>query len=147
MFWDTRELTRGGEPLPELRQQRIDAAAIALDHRGEFVALGHLHADPADIDVGDLECPAAIGEIPVDQNPSGIGAVDLAGDDDLIAGRSATENPERLAAIFAEPRRIGLHDVFLEQPEEFLLLFRAGGAPIAAEHELSDAGDIEIIVK
>src|SRR5204863_2342001 len=101
--WNTRELTRGGETLPELRQQRIDAPAIALDHRGEFVALSHLHADAADIDVGDLGRAAAVGQIPVDHDPAAIRAVDLARDDGFVAGRPAAENPERLPAIFAEP--------------------------------------------
>src|SRR6266480_2778545 len=106
------ELTRGGESLPELGQQRIDAAAIALDYRGEFVALGHLHADAADIDVGNLGRAAAVDQIPVDHDPAAVRTVDLAGDDSFVAGRPAADDPERLAAIFAEPRGVGLHDVF-----------------------------------
>src|SRR5207249_5833079 len=84
---------------------------------------------------------------PVDLDAAAVRAVDRAGDDGLIAGRPAAEDTERLAAIFAEPRGVGLHDVFLEQPQKFLLLLGGCGAPIAAEHELPDARHIEIVAE
>src|SRR5260221_14522355 len=39
--------------LPQRRQQRLGAAAIALDDRRELAALRGLHADAVDDDVGD----------------------------------------------------------------------------------------------
>ena len=64
-FKKARALTRRCESLPQLRQQRLDAAAIALDHRGEFVALRHLHAHSGDIDVGDLITAILLDNVPV----------------------------------------------------------------------------------
>src|SRR5712691_2370388 len=97
-----RELSRDLELLAQLRDQGLDASAVALDHRGEFVALRHLHADAADIDIGNLE-GAAADQIPVDRDPVAVGANDLAGDDRLLAVWAHAGDPERLAAICAEP--------------------------------------------
>src|SRR5437588_311523 len=55
------------------------------------------------------------------------------------------DDAERLAAVCAEPGAISAHEIFLEQPEKILLFLRRGDAPIAAEHELADAGQIEIV--
>src|SRR5947208_16887471 len=140
-------LARGGDPLSELRQQRVDTAAIALDHRGELVALRHLHTDAADIDIGDLGCAASFDDIPVDKNPAAVRASDLAGHDRFTAARAAADDAERLAAIFTEPGGIGLHDVLLEQPQELLLFLGRRDAPVASEHELPDPRHVEITLE
>src|SRR5216684_4439752 len=139
-----RDLSRDLELLAQLRDQRLDAAAVALDHRGELVALRHLHADAADIDIGDLVGTAA-DQIPVDCDAAAAGANDLAGDDRLVAVRAHAGDAERLAAVCAEPGAVGAHEIFLEQPEKILLFLWRGDPPIAAEHELADAGQIEIV--
>src|SRR5713101_3951991 len=126
-------LPRDVEFLAQLRDQGLDAAAVALDHRGELVALRHLHADAADIDIGDLVGTAA-DQIPVDCDATAALANDLAGDD-------------RLAAVCAEPGAVGAHQIFLEQPEKILLFLWRGDPPIAAENELADAGQIEIVAE
>src|SRR6266851_8768018 len=78
-----RDLSRDLEFLAQLRDQRLDASAVALDHRGELVALRNLHADAADIDIGDLISPVGADQMPVERDPAAVGANDLAGDDGL----------------------------------------------------------------
>src|SRR5260370_11536814 len=110
-----RRLSRpGGELLLQLRDQRADMAAIALDDRAELVALRHLHADAADINVGDPISPGAADQIPIDPDRGAVAADDLAVDDGLVAAPARTGNPERLAGIFGQPGAVGAHDVFLE---------------------------------
>src|SRR5205085_3597296 len=53
--------------LAQRGKQRLRAAAIALDDRGEFLAVRDPHADAVDIDVSDQEMPAAIDHMPVDR--------------------------------------------------------------------------------
>src|SRR6266581_4306403 len=91
-------LPRDGELLAQLRDQGLDAAAVALDHRGELVALRHLHADAADIDIGDLVGTAA-DQVPVDRDAAATGANDLADDDRLLPVRAHAGDAERLAAV------------------------------------------------
>src|SRR5918912_3209513 len=74
-----------GDALAEHCQERIDAAAVALDDRGELVPLRHFHADAGDIDVTDLEGAAALDNIPVDENAAAARPVDLARDHRLVA--------------------------------------------------------------
>ena len=138
-------LAPAGDLLPELYQQRPDLPAVALDHRGEFIALRHLHADPADIHIGDLQSAAAVDQKPIDLDRLAAGARDLAGNRDLVAGRPAADDPERRTAIFAQAGAVGLDQVFREQLQEFLLLRGGGGTPIAAEDELADPGDVEVV--
>jgi hypothetical protein len=56
-------------------------------------------------------------------------------------------DPEGLAMILAKPRRVGLHDEFLEQLGEFRALFVGSGAPVAAEGELGERGHVEMSVQ
>src|SRR5215470_12987820 len=135
------------DALAQHRQKRLDPAAVALDNRGELIPLRHFHADTRDIDVADLGGSAALDDIPVDQNSAAARAVDHARHDRLVAARPAAEHAKRFAAIFAELRGIGLHDVFLEESEKLLLLILSCGAPIAAEHELADPRYIEIALE
>src|SRR5829696_6508715 len=138
----------GRQLLAQLREQALDAAAGALDHRGELVALRHLHADAGDIDVGNLVPPALMNEVPVDLDAAAVGAHDLAADDGLLAAAPAgAGDAERLAAVLGETGAIGAHDVFLEQREKFLLLLRRRAAPVAPEHEPADARHVEIVVE
>src|SRR6185437_10672636 len=118
-------------------------AAALLDHRGEFVTLGHFHADPGDIGVGDLPA-AAIDQIPIDLDLAAVVARDLAEDDGLVAVRPGAYRAKRLAGIFGQPGAVSLRQVFVEQLEELLLLLRRGHPPIAPEDELADAGNVEI---
>src|ERR1051325_12227628 len=108
----------GADFLAQQRDQRADATAVALNYRGEFIALRHFHADAADIDVGDLVSQALLDQVPVDRDPAAIGANDLAADDGLGAVRPRAGDPERLSAVFGKPRTVGAHDVFLKQPEK-----------------------------
>src|SRR5205823_5432644 len=91
------------ETLPQLRADHSDAAADRLEDRGEFVALRHLHADAADIDIGDFGRAASLDDIPVDENPAAVRAIDLARDNRLAAARPSAEDAERLAPVFAKP--------------------------------------------
>src|SRR5262249_56094833 len=52
--------------LAQQLQQRLDLAVVALDDRGEFLALGHRHRDALDDDVDDLVALAALADAPVD---------------------------------------------------------------------------------
>ncbi len=132
-----------GDLLPQLRQQPLDPPAAALDHRGELVALRHLHADAGDIDIGDLVPPAVIGEIPIDADRTA-GEHDFAADHGLSTARVGAGYPERLAAETAEAGAIGARDIFLEQRKELLLFLRGGGTPVAAENETANAGHVEL---
>src|ERR1044071_2503847 len=138
---------RAGDLLPQLRQERCNLPAVALNHRREFIALRYFHADATDIHIGDLQSTAAVYQKPVDLDRRRTRTSYLAGHDNLVARRPAAGDPERRAAILAESGAVGLDDIFLEQLQEFLLLLRSGRAPIAAEHELADARDIEIILQ
>ena len=117
--------------------------AAALDYRGEFVALRHLHADAGDIDVGDLVSPALIDEVPIEADRTAR-QHDFAVDNGFVAARASADDPEQLAAEAAEASRVGTHDIFLEQLQKFLLFLRSGGAPIAAENKAANAGHVEI---
>src|SRR6516165_5172892 len=118
-----------------------------LDYGRKLVALRDLHADAADIDIADSELAAAIDQIPVDLDRAAARPDDLAADHCLLAARAGSGHLERLAAVLGKPGGIGLHDVVLEQLQKCLLLLRRRGAPIAAEHELADPGDIEIVLE
>src|SRR4051794_11531641 len=99
------------ELLPQLRQKPLDMPSAALDYRGEFVALRHLHADAGDINVGDLVSPALIDEVPIEADRTAR-QHDFAVDDGFVAARASAVDPEQLTAEAAEASRIGAHDVF-----------------------------------
>src|SRR5260221_6806518 len=48
------------------REQTVDLAAVALDHRAELLLLGQAHADALDDDVDDLELALRLEHAPVD---------------------------------------------------------------------------------
>ena len=52
--------------LPQRPDQALHLAAVTLDDRGEFLALGHRHADPVDNDVADLVAAVVRGQPPID---------------------------------------------------------------------------------
>src|SRR5260370_252950 len=75
------------------RQQRVGAPAVALDDRGDLVALADLHAGAIDLDVGHQELPAAVGDMPGQLDRVAVLALDLAGDDRLLAILAAARVP------------------------------------------------------
>src|SRR5882672_5952824 len=104
--------------LPQPVQQAVDLAAVALDDRREFIALGHLHADAGNIHIGDLGLATLVNDIPVDLDRVAAATHDLAADDDFVAVRPVADDPERFAAILGEAAVISLRDVLLEQLEK-----------------------------
>src|SRR5207248_3361192 len=118
-----------------------------LDDRRKFVALGYLHADAGDVDIGDFQLTADIDQIPVHLDRTAARPNDLTADHAFVAAATGAEDPERLAAILPQPAGIGLDDIFLEQLQKFLLLLRRRRPPIPAEHELADAGNVEIVAE
>src|SRR5207302_7480804 len=95
----------------------------------------------------DLHASVAVGHMPVDLDRVAVAALDLAADDGLLATRPGSGNVEWGAPIFAEPRAIGLREVFLEQRHEFLVLLRRQAARVGAENKAGRTGQIEIALE
>src|SRR5262245_21086331 len=102
-----------------------------LDHRGEFRALRHQHANSLDDDVVDLESALVGNEPPIDLNRCfAVRADDVRRDDSAGFVRSRAANSEFLATETRQTRPIHKHYVVLEELQKFLLLLLASAAPI-----------------
>ena len=139
----TVNLPRYPQLLAQYREGGVEMPAIVLDNCGELVAVRHLHADAVDIDVLDLVIAAVVAEVLVDPDRLPGLTHDLAAHDDSAPFGRLPVTGTAVRRI-REPVAIGPRDVFLEQLQELLLLFGTRRPPVAAEHELADAGDIEI---
>src|SRR6185437_127688 len=130
-------------------EESVDLAAVALDHRGEFLALGHRHADALDDDVGDLEALGGLVDAPIDLDRRSAARPR----DDALHHRALAvlgarrRHLELLAAVIVEADRIGADDIGLEEGGEILALRLARRAPIAAEDEARDRRDVEAFLE
>jgi hypothetical protein len=87
-----------GSPLPSLLpqelQKRVDLSTIAVDDRGELLALGDAHADILDDHVDDLRAASGIGQDPIDLGRWAVfRADDFAGDQRVLALGSESKSP------------------------------------------------------
>src|SRR5262249_43684417 len=125
-------LERSGKLLTQYGQKGAEAATVIFDPRGKLIAQRDLHADAAHRYVGDSVLPVLSREIPIELNPGAVCARDFASNDRIAGDRSATDDPERCAAIVIKPvaqssnRKIRVHS------EEFLLFLRRRGQAIPA---------------
>src|SRR5579872_7415105 len=130
--------------LPQCGEQRVRAAAVALDDRGKLLTVGHLHADAIDIDVGNQPAAAAVNHMPIHFDRAAAAPLHLARHDRLLTVRPAAGHAERFAAVLAQALGIGYRQVVAEQAHELLVLLRAEPPAGRSENELRSALQIEI---
>src|SRR5271165_4997360 len=107
---------RGLRLLPHQREQPAHLTALALDHRGEFGALRHHHADPLDDDVVYLEGALVGDEPPIDLERGAVARVDDVGRyDDPVLVASTAAHLEHLTADIGEAGAVHIDDIILEQ--------------------------------
>jgi hypothetical protein len=132
--------------LPHRREQHPKLTAPQRDDLRDLGALGQRHADAVDGDILDLVETMADPELPIYDNRSSLWTDNLAGGDEALGAGPAADHDEIPIAGLRQLTAVETNESVHEETAELPPLGRAGDAPIRAQHETGDAGQIEILV-